>query len=143
MPRSLEQRVLPIDIRLDQSLPAFGRCSLDDDPGAGDPKDGDPKGQINLYLDWETEDVVDEPGRWEMTVGLIDKAPAAECTVDLTPRRCQRFKPGPGRALRWTNVSRADGREVQSGEVKPDALGLVTLERVVVSKGRNRIRIGR
>ncbi len=141
MPLSLEQRVLPIDVRLDQSLPAFGRCSLDDDPGGGDPKDGAPEGQVNLYLSWETKDVVDEPGRWEMTVGLIDRAPAAECRVDLTPRRCQRFRPVPGTALRWTNVLPADGREVQSGEAKADALGLVTLAGVTVQKGGSRIRI--
>ncbi len=141
MPRSLAQRVLPIDIRLDRSLPAFGRCSLDEDPGSGDPQDGDPAGGINRYLFWETEDVVDEAGRWEMTVGLAAKAPAAACTADVTPRRCQRFKPAPGTVLRWTNVSRADGREVQSGTAKADALGLVTLEGATVTKGLNRIRI--
>ena len=141
MPVSLGQRVLPIDVRTDQSLPAFSHCGLDDDPGGGDPKEGDPKGQVNLYLYWRTDDVVDEAGRWEMTVGLIDKAPKAECTVDVTPRRCQKFRPKPGAALKWTNTSLADKREIQTGRAKADKWGLVTLEKVRVTKGRNRLRI--
>ena len=45
-------RELGIDVRLDRSLPAFTNCSLDGNPGNGDPKDGDAEGQCNLYLLW-------------------------------------------------------------------------------------------
>jgi len=141
MPVTLEERVLPIDIRTDQSLPAFTRCSLDARPGSGDPKDGDTVGQVNLYLFWETEDIVDQSDRWEMTVGLIAKAPQDQCTVDVTPRRCQRFKPKSGQEVKWTNTA-ADGSEaLQSGAAKADRWGLVTLDKVRVTKGNNRIRI--
>ena len=141
MPVSLRERVLPIDIRTDQTLPAFARCSLDDDPGTGDPKNGDPKGQVNLYLAWETKDIVDAPERWEMTVYLIPKAPQDTCTVTLTPRRCQRFKPKPGDKVNWTNTSAA--AVVQTGKAVADKWGLITLEKVAVTKGKNRIAITR
>ncbi|MCR4414431.1 MAG: hypothetical protein NUV77_18590, partial [Thermoguttaceae bacterium] len=50
MPVTLEERVMPIDLRTDQTLPAFTRCSLDDRPGNGAAADGDAEGQVNLYL---------------------------------------------------------------------------------------------
>jgi len=141
MPVTLEERVLPIDVRIDQSLPAFNECSLDGRPGNGDPKDGDAEGQANLYLFWETENIVERPDRWEMTVGLIAKAPKDECTVDLTPRRCQQFKPKPGQQVQWTNTAAGGSQAVQSGAARADKWGLVTLEKLRVGKGRNRVRI--
>jgi hypothetical protein len=130
---------MPMDLRLDQSLPAFTACSLDDDPGGGDPGDGDPEGQANLYLFWETGDVVDRPERWEMTVGLVEKAPTDECTVDLTPRRLQHFKLKPGQEATWTNTSLADNAEFQTGRATAAQHGLVTLKSVNVTKSKNRI----
>ena len=148
--------------RLHQSLPAFTRCSLDNDLGTckklGQPRevknrhgelrkdsfDGDPEGGLNLYLRWETDDLVDEPDRWTITVFLTSGrggAPKDECTVDLTPRRCQKFKAAPGDRFKWTNASAADGRIIQSGEVTADKWGLLTLEKLTVTKGRNRVSI--
>ena len=83
---------MPTDLRVDRSQPAFTRCSLDNDPGRGDPRDGDPRAQVNLYLFWETGDVVDQPDCWEMTVGLVKTAPKDTCTVNITPRRLRRLK---------------------------------------------------
>jgi len=172
LPVSGGERVMPIDIRTDLTLPAFTRCSLDDDPGTGMTKppeevaaekkdieewnrrnprrkrkldiyDGDSAGQVNLYLYWETDDVVDEPDRWEMTIGLVKKATRDGCIADITPRRCQEFRSEPGQKVRWTNTSLADGKEVQSGEAVADRWGLVTLEKVAVGKGKNRIKITR
>ena len=159
---------MPIDIRTDQTLPAFTNCSLDDNPGAAtqnpnwkqerpailewnkkNPKnkkdlsgyDGDATGQANLYLFWETADVVDEPDRWEMTVALTKRAPEDQCTTDLTPRRCQKFRPEPGKPVRWTDTSVSDGKVVQSGEAAADQWRLVTVEKLTVTKGKNRIKI--
>ena len=171
MPMNGRERIMPIDIRTDQSLPAFTHCSLDSDPGTGapkspariarekgeierhnkthkrrrhlDPYDGDPSGQINAYLYWETNDVVDEKGRWEMTVALFSSAPAEQCTVALTPRRCQKFRPNAGGAFTWTNTSLGSHQQVQRGQAIADEHGLITLDRTIVSKGKNRIRIAR
>ncbi|HUT35327.1 MAG TPA: prolyl oligopeptidase family serine peptidase [Planctomycetota bacterium] len=150
--------------RLDQSLPAFAGCSLDNDLGTGrklekprevknrhgelrkDSFDGDPEGGLNLYLRWETDDLVDEPDRWAITAFLTagrNGAPKDECTVDITPRCCREFKPRPGDHFRWTNTSVADGKGVQSGRITADKWGLVTVPKVLVTKGRNRIALAR
>lgn len=168
-------RANPIDIRSDQSLPAFTKCSLDNNPGTGrrktdeemakhkdeveaynkthrhkirvDKYDGEQSGQINRYLYWETDNIVDTEDGWEMTVGLIAKD---QCTVDITPRRLQKLKPQPGEKFKWTNSEMprfagavGGGKELQSGEVVADENGLLTLEKVTVSKSKNRIRISR
>jgi len=143
LPISLSDRLMPLDLRTDQSQPALTRCSLDDDPGDGDPQHGAPQGQSNQYLFWETSDVVDTPDRWEMTVGLVDRAPQDSCTVDLTPRRVQRFKPQPGSQVRWTNRSLAAASDAFSGTALVDKLGLVTLPAVRIGKGKNRIILSR
>ena len=143
-------------IKLHQSLPAFGNCSLDDNPGDGAfdvgavGSDGDPSGNINGYQFWDTDTIVDEPDRWEMTVYLYggDRhgrgvAPADSCTTDLTPRRCQKVKAQPGETVKWTHTSLKDNEVIQSGSVKADRWGLVTVKKAIVSKGKNRIKIWR
>jgi len=142
-------------LRLHQTVPAFTNCSLDTKiltdkpkgsyyPGRFDQdfqKSADKLGGINLYQRWETKTLVDKPGRWEMTVLLSKDAPNDQATMDLTPRRCQKFKPKPGDTLKWTNTSLTDKKVVQSGTVKADKWGRVTLPQVKVSKGRNRVSI--
>ena len=65
------------------------------------------------------------------------------CTVDLTPRRVQRFQPEPGSQVRWTNRSLAAASDAFSGTVVVDKLGLVTLPAVRIGKGKNRIILSR
>jgi len=132
-------RNMPIDIRTDQSLPAFIHSSFDDKPGNGDPDDGDPAGQINAHLYWLTEDIVDTSDRWEMTVGVGPKAPSEKGAVDVTPRRCQQFHPQPGEKFSWKNESLDNGDIVQSGAVVADQWGFVTLKGIVIGKDLNRL----
>ncbi len=139
LPVSLADRRMPMDLRIDQSLPAFTDCSLDDNPGDGNPKDGDAAGQANRYLFWETDDVVDRPDRWEMTIGLVEKAPKNDCTVNITPRRLQKFKPKPGQKVRWINTSLPDNKQLQTGRATADKHGLITLEGVRIGKTKNRL----
>jgi pimeloyl-ACP methyl ester carboxylesterase len=141
MPQAGGERLMPIDIRANQSLPAFTRCSLDDNPGNGEQGNGHPAGQVNLYLFWETKDIIDTPERWEVTVGLIDAAPREVSSVDITPRRIQAFRASPAERLRWTNTSLYDKKMIQSGEAVADKWGIITLPSVAVSKGRNRIKL--
>jgi hypothetical protein len=145
--------IMPARIRRDQSLPAFRNCSLDGMPGDGDMSnngglgaDGDVVADLNGFILWETDSIVDLPDRWEMTVYLDPGdpvrerpgAPADSSTVDLTPRRCRRFEARPGERLQWTNTFLSEGREA-SGWTAADRWGLVTVEGLVVTKGRNRI----
>ncbi len=142
-------------IGLHQSLPAFGNCSLDGCPGDGELNpggvggDGDPVGDINGWLVWDTEDIVDEPGRWEMTVYLYggegrekyNACPADACTADLTPRRCQKFKAKPGQSFQWTLSGKPDGQVLQSGTAEADKWGLVTVQGLKLGKDPRRLSI--
>ncbi|HZE98149.1 MAG TPA: prolyl oligopeptidase family serine peptidase [Planctomycetota bacterium] len=136
------ERELGIDVRLDRTLPAFTRCSLDDDPGDGDPANGAAEGQSNLHLVWETaaDQVVDEVGRWSMLLKLNKKAPKDSCSVDVTPRRCLQFRAPSRSKVRWRSLS-VDGNELQSGEVVADASGLVTAPGVEVTKRGTRLTV--
>ena len=146
--RAVEQAVRQgiIRFRRDRSVPAFGNCSLDDNLGEGDLKSGEPFGQVNGYLVWRSASIVDEPGLYEITVWLWggdsrgrDPAPRETCTVDLTPRRCRRFKPEPGTRFAWMNLDLRSGKAVQTGRVPADEHGLVTVKGLIVTKGRHRI----
>lgn len=134
-----DQRELGMDIPLDRTLPAFSNCSLDDNPGNGDPQDGAPAGQSNLYLYWSGTTVTDEPNRWAMDLVLCADAPKDACAVDVTPRRCQRFKPRPGAKLIWTNTALAERKIIAYGEALVDQWGLATVPKVAVSRGGNRL----
>ncbi|MGB2820578.1 MAG: hypothetical protein WBF17_06325, partial [Phycisphaerae bacterium] len=106
-----------------------------------DPYDGDDSGHANRWLYWQTKTIVDGPAAWEMTVALMQEAPADECTVNVTPRRLQQLEPKDGQTFSWTNKA-ADGKVVQKGKVTADKWGLLTLEKVAVTKGGNRLGIG-
>jgi hypothetical protein len=94
--------------------------------------------------------MIDEPNRWAVTIWLAgsDKrpelsSPADSATMDITPRRCQKFTANPGDRFRWTSTSIQDGTTVGSGEITADRWGLVTIQGALVSKSRNRILIER
>jgi hypothetical protein len=130
-------------MKLESAMPAFSNCSLDNNPGNGDPADGDFVGQINGYLLWDDGDCADQPHRWEMTVWVVKGCPDDRCTVDVTPRHCKAFKPKPAERFKWTNTSIAENNTIDSGDVAADKFGLVTLPQVTVTKGRNRLAIER
>ena len=94
--------------------------------GPGDPKLGAPVGGINLGFDWS--DVRDEPGRWSIALG--NELAKDRMTVDVTPRRCQAFRPKPGESFRWTDS--AGG----AGTVTADDWGLVTVPQMAILPGR-------
>jgi hypothetical protein len=137
-----------IEFRRDQSVPAFGNCSLDDNLGSGELGTGLAFGQVNGYLLWESATVVDEPGFYEITVMLSGgdahgrgAAPLDACTVDLTPRKCRKFKPAAGALCQWTNTRLVDGRVLQSGTIEVDRFGLATIRALTVTEQKHRITV--
>lgn len=130
-------------LRWDASLPAFSNCSLDNNPGNGDPADGDSCGQINGYLIWDNTECVDTEDAWEMTVWLVATSPEPSCTVDVTPRRCRRFRAKEGERFAWTSRLLAGGGPSRGGAVTADRWGLVTLRGLTVTKGKCRLVIRR
>jgi len=149
-------------IKLHQSLPAFTNCSLDTSPMTDHPKGSyypgrfdddfqkyaDKEGGINLYQRWEPESMLDKTDAWAVTVWLAGPdaqgeygAPADRATTDVTPRRCQQFRPAPGNEFHWTSTRLADGKVLQSGTTTADRWGLVTLRDVQISREKHRIEI--
>ncbi|MBA4066770.1 MAG: hypothetical protein C0501_24300 [Isosphaera sp.] len=112
-----------------KSYPAFANSSIDQKLGTGDPKDGDLEGGINLGFKWS--DVVDEDAKW--SVRLSNELATGDMTVDVTPRRCQKFKARPNAEAKW-ETSTGD-----SGKVTADAAGLVTVPRVKLSPGKDTV----
>ncbi|MCE9529128.1 MAG: hypothetical protein K8R36_24035 [Planctomycetales bacterium] len=105
-----------------RSYPAFGNSSINQNMGNGDKKDGDLEGGINLGFDWK--ELVDEEGKWSITVS--NELAKEAMTVDVTPRRCQKFKLKPGVKCKWTTSTGA------SGASEVDQWGLVTVPKVVI-----------
>ena len=126
-----------------QSYPAFSNSSIDGDLGGGETEvregtririvltddNGALEGGINLGFAWT--DVVDEGGKWSVSVS--NELAEEEMTVDVTPRRCQRFKPRHGEQLKWTDSSGA------SGTVTVDRAGLVTVQRLKIILGQKTV----
>ncbi len=106
----------------DLSYPAFGDSSIDNKLGNGSKDDGDREGGINLGFDWK--DLRDEPGLWSVTIS--NDLAKSEMTVDVTPRRCQKFRLKPGTECKWTTSTGA------TGSIKADQWGLATIPRVVI-----------
>jgi len=118
-------------IPIDQSLPAFANASNNDDPR----KDG--QGMVNGYLEWSApgndfdagsaeDDLVDTPSLYAVNV----RSRKGQATVDITPRRLQRFKPVSGKLYKWENIdfaSPAQPSAVASGQVAADRYGLITV----------------
>ncbi|HUK64400.1 MAG TPA: alpha/beta hydrolase-fold protein [Dongiaceae bacterium] len=130
-----------------QSFPALSRCSLDDDPGDGDPTHGDLVGQINAFVVWDTS-LADYPDRWEVKLSLRDltlssgtRVAPASATVDVTPRRLQHFQVNPLASYAWSLRRLADNAPIASGVVAADALGLVTVPAVTVLRDGVLLRI--
>jgi len=143
MPAGGDERVMPLDIRLDESLPAFTRSTLDDDPGNGDPSSGSPEGQVNRYVTWDPASIVDEADRWEVSVRIIERAPRDTARVDVTPRRLQRFKPSRTDRIAWTHTAGGNRTPRQSGIITPDEWGLLTVPQVEIGKDTHRILLRR
>ena len=126
-------------MRWDTMVPAFSNCSLNNNPGNGDPADGDYYGQINGWLLWSDTDQTDEKDKWEQVVWVLQSCPDNACTVDVTPRHTKNFKPAKGQQFKWTNTAVAGGKVVQEEKVTADEHGLVTIPKVKVDKGKNRL----
>ena len=121
---------------LDRSFPVFTNCSDNRDPGNGDPADGDIVGWMNRGLGWR--DLVDTPTEYALTVTAAYPGLKLPITVDVTPRRIQRFRLKPGDQL-TVHVGEAPARTL-----RVEAGGVATVCGVkIVGAGGTRIRLTR
>ncbi|MBI9093016.1 MAG: right-handed parallel beta-helix repeat-containing protein [Desulfobacterium sp.] len=137
-----------------ESIPALKNVSLDDDPGSiHEPTGmtavvssaplvftGDPQGEINGYrlLEWSrsckqfsntdaADDLVDLPSRYEMAFRVEPSSPHTQASIDITPRKLQRFQVTASREYYWENKDLSDHQIIQSGRVIANGNGLITI----------------
>jgi hypothetical protein len=130
------------------SWPAFSNCSLDNVVGDGTDTSGDSLGTINGYLDWDPA-VIDSTSGWAVTLetrGLNTMwgalAAPESLTVDVTPRRLQRFHLARGAPVAWEARRVSDDAALEDGIVNVDALGLITIPGVRVYRTGTRLALG-
>ena len=131
-------------LRLDLSFPAFSNFSANDNPGTGkgdavggdrqlgdNTYDGDPDGGFNRFLRWNSTTIVDKPDEYAIDLKMSARANGYKGkgveTVDVTPRRLQKFVVKPGMKFAW---STATG---QAGKTTADAEGILTVPGVKVT----------
>ncbi len=124
-----------IDFQKNKALPAFTRFSLDNNPGNGDPLDGDSVGYVNAYQKWNTNTIVDQPGNFEIELWL-NQSPNLTGTTDVTLRNLQSFSVSPGQSFSWVLMEGAT--LVQQGSGFSDSLGLVTVNNVILRNNTKR-----
>ncbi len=115
-----------LDITSDTPVPAITGYSADVDSEA--------EGNANGWLNWK--DVSDTPDAFEVTLTGRDG------TLTFTPRRLSKFKVAPKESISW-EASPVDAQpsnkgakpESQSGQVKADARGVVTVPSLTMPKG--------
>ncbi len=117
-------------IRLDQSYPAFSNCSLNDDPGTGDPPNGDPIGTINGYLRWSHAS--ENEREWAIDLLLHADTPTDTGVVDVTLRRLQQLRLQPGQQVRY-HVSLPSGDILRDATWWANDMGLLTLPQIPVT----------
>ena len=92
-------------------------------------------GGFNGGFRWR--DALDEPARYEVTLSWAHRGDKVKTPVTL--RRCQKFRPAPGRTYAWVNRS-PDGKTVfQQGDVTVGADGLLTLADVEFHQAGSRL----
>ena len=107
-----------LKFRLNESFPAFSRCSDNRNCGNGDPEDGDLAGWINRGIDWKL--LKDTPEHYEMELSIFHPEIKYPVTASVTFRRRQKFLPAPG-----TEVTYEYG--AVKGKVKISKEGLLTI----------------
>jgi hypothetical protein len=123
---------LPLDVRRDRAMLAVYNTG----------KTGD--AVRNGSLLWRTGDLVDEPGRFAVT---LEQGPG-QFTGTITLRRLQRFEPKPGQRLTWKiepiEVAPRGAREEpspQEGTLTAGPGGLVQLREVALATGVYRLSV--
>lgn len=124
----------------DESFLGFSNASNSNDPATTSKSTS---GCRNCGLEWSSSwndfdgVPVDTTDRYEVTVRTTDGTTA---TVDVTPRRLQRFNPLAGQTLKWENRN-SGGTLVQSGTLTVDENGLFAISDVSVSSGGNTLSV--
>ncbi len=125
-------------IRRNEAYPVFTRASSDQVSPWVRKEGADAAGQMNAVFRWKT--LQDTPEKLVMELRLAGSHEFAvpvelpeKATADVTLRRMQRFKVQPGQSVFWKAIEKEKGLETASGEIQPDAAGLLTLPQLAIT----------
>ncbi|MCF8366251.1 MAG: DUF6383 domain-containing protein [Bacteroidales bacterium] len=117
--------------RLNQSFPVFTNSTM-----AGNIQIDD-VGEMNNYFKWDTETIVDDINRWEISINLIPASPQEFVSTSVTPRRVQHFIISPDAAYSYAFFE--DELLISSGIAIADPNGLLTIDELEISKDSRRL----
>ncbi len=128
------------DLRRDQSMPAFwggGASTLWEQ--AKEPSgnlvvsDGIRWwwGDIGTGFRWTSDDLIDEPARYEITLSWAGGSRVRNPHADVTLRRVQKFRIRPDWEYRY-ELRNAAGELVEQGKLRPDKRGLLVIKGVMI-----------
>ena len=135
-------RMMRLDIRRDLSLPAFrgpgsaGLFSEAREPsGALVVSDGIKRwwGEIGTGCLWRTDDIVDRPSRYEITLCWTGGSRVRSPSADVTLRRIQKFRIRPDWEYDYEIRNRA-GERIREGQVKAGESRVFTVPAVPLSR---------
>lgn len=125
--------------------PTYG---IQPNPGNGNPSKGDPVGTWGGHFDWDTATITDSKREWGATIFLIGDSPCPHdipenpsATADVTIRKANLFRPGPGEKLFWTLRQVTDNAVVSSGPLSVPADGVVSVPGLVFRKNPDQRRL--
>jgi pimeloyl-ACP methyl ester carboxylesterase len=133
--------------RTNVSFPALSNCSADGNPGNGSAANGDSVGTINGMIEWDPP-IENQDDRWDVVLHPRDLTtqwgpdPAPDsATVDVTPRRLQKFRVLADSSYGYSVTRMSDGAMIQQGVVVADEDSLVTVPGVKVMRGGSLLRV--
>jgi predicted esterase len=124
-----------LSIRKDQSYPVFTNATTDQTfPGYD--VNNTTSGQINAYFRWEN--IADDSNDYRIKLRLVASSELSKpvaiptsSTVDVTPRRLQKFHIRPNTEYKY--ILTQGGNTIQSGAVFSDGGGLLTIRNVTIT----------
>ncbi|MDO4558903.1 MAG: DUF6528 family protein, partial [Planctomycetia bacterium] len=120
------------EIRRNEAYPVFTNASSDSEIPWPDQKTAKSPGQVNAFFRWKN--ITDTEKLFQISVSLMDDQETSsvifeipeKITTDISIRRLQRFIIQPCEMIRWKFAS-------ETGTVRADATGLITIPTVTVS----------
>jgi len=136
-------------IRRNEAYPVFTNATTDNKyPGFNNMTAPDQSGQINGYFRWKN--ITDTADQFVMELRLVRKDELknpgdlqipTKSEADVTLRRLQKFKAEAGTVYKWQMS--VEGEVRQSGEVKLDAEGLLTIPKLGIETVPGQLKVER
>lgn len=124
-------------IKRSQSYPAVSNSSSNNNPGNGDPSQGDSVGQMNAGYDWQIR--TDTPTTWVADIKYT--VSGGTPTADISPRRLQQFDFASGDRLAYIFTEIATGQVIAGGYVTAQRGRFVTVPNIPFANEYRRLTI--